>query len=76
VSLADVVLVVWLLGGLLVSFVNAVLFWVIAKNWGSFSRWRKQDSQDLAQGVAKIVVDKITNPDVVIDDESQVYKKL
>lgn len=62
-SLADVVLIVWLVGGLLVSIVNAILFWVVAKNWGSFVRWRKQDEKDLAFGIAKIVVDKITNPE-------------
>lgn len=62
-SLGDVVLVVWLIGGIVVMVINAVLFWVIARNWASFCRWRKQDEKDLATGIAKIVVEKITNPE-------------
>ena len=56
-------LLIWLVAGLAVAISNSIMFWVIARNWSLFVRWKKQDEKDLAKGIAKMVVDKITNPE-------------
>ena len=58
------VLFVWLIAGLAVGIVNCIMFFVIARNWSLFVRWKKSQERELAEGISKIVVDKITNPEL------------
>lgn len=56
------ILVVWFVAGVLVATVNAIIFFVLARNWSYFIRWKKSEERVMAEGIARMVVKDITNP--------------
>ena len=60
--LETLILVVWFVSGVLVATVNAIIFFVLARNWSYFMRWKKSEERIMAEGIARMVVKDITNP--------------
>lgn len=57
-----IILIIWFVAGMLALAVNGVMFFVLARNWNLFVRWKKSDERILAEGIAKMVVRDITDP--------------
>lgn len=62
--LETLILIVWFVSGVLVASVNAIIFYVLAKNWRLFVRWKQQEERELAEGIAKLVVKDVMNPKI------------